>query len=303
MTLTQVTIFIVICGIALLLRSLKPIKKICAYEDQKDHGWGQLYYLIWLFISGYVMFGYYVLIKEVGYIELITATLFFGAGWFLLMTGNLSLNSIKRIDKIVKVERYRALHDPLTGIANRTLFYERINHALALAKREENEIALMMIDLNEFKEVNDTLGHQTGDTLLKQASQRLKELLRESDTLARFGGDEFAVILPQTTQAQAHALAERLTNAIHTPFTIDNRSLTIGMSVGISMYPQHASDSNALIKLADIAMYSAKRYQKGFLLFENKMHDELNLDVDIKLISSASTRKQQATANKNRVLN
>jgi len=303
MTITQITFLMVICAIVPLLLSLRSIKMICSYEDQKQHGWKQLYYVIFIFACSYLIFGSYTLINEITYSELINATLFLGASAFILIISRLSLNSIQRIDEIAKVERYRALHDSLTALPNRTLFYERINHALALAKREKSEIALMIIDLNEFKEVNDTLGHHTGDVLLKQSSLRLKEILRESDTLARYGGDEFAVILPQTSQAQAHALAERLTNAIHTPFTIDNRSLTIGMSVGISMYPHHASDSNALIKLADIAMYSAKRYQKGFLLFENEMHDELNLDVDLKLISSASAHKQQATANKNRVLN
>jgi len=303
MTLTPITLLMVIGGIALLLSALKPVKKICAYENQKHHGWGTLYHFILLFFYGYLVFGYYLMTSETSFIEFVVAMVFLGGGWFVLMVSRLSLNSICDLDDVVKAERYRALHDPLTLLPNRILFYERIDHALSFAKREQKEIAVMIIDLNEFKEVNDTLGHQAGDTLLLQASQRLKKLLRESDTLARFGGDEFAIILPQTGKVQAHMLAERLTNAILEPFVIENKSLTIGMSVGISMYPSHGNESSTLIKRADIAMYSAKRYQKSFLLFKDEMRDVLDLNLNLDLVSAASAQEHQVTANEKRVLN
>ncbi len=288
---------------ALLLIALQPVKKICAYKDQKHLGWGQLYHLVLLFLGGYAMFGYYLISNETTYIEFVVAMIFLGGGWFVSMVSHLSLSSIYRFNEIAKIERHRALHDPLTTLANRTLFYERIDHALALAKREKKEIALMIIDLNEFKEVNDTLGHQAGDKLLLQASQRLQGLLRESDTLARFGGDEFAIILPQTSKSQAHGLAERLTNAIHESFIIENRSLTISMSVGIAMYPHHGCDSSTLIKCADIAMYRAKRYQKAFLLFKDEMHDVLDQNLDLDLVTTASAQQRQTASNERGLLN
>ncbi len=298
----------VLCGIALLISALKPIKNIGARKNQAGHGWRTLYHFILLLTGGYLLFGYHLIKGGATFNELVAAAALLGSGCFIFMASRLSLKSICDLNDAVQVERYRALHDPLTSLPNRILFYERIDHALSFAKREKKEIAIMIIDLNEFKEVNDTLGHQAGDTLLLQASQRLKSLLRESDTLARFGGDEFAIILPQTETMQAYKLAERLTSAILEPFTIERKSLTIGMSVGISMYPRHGSDSNTLIKHADIAMYSAKRYQKSFLLFKEEMQEEpgvnLDLNLNLDLAHAASLQGQQhAAANEKRVLN
>ncbi len=121
--------------------------------------------------------------------------------------------------------------------------------------------------------------------------------------LARFGGDEFAIILPQTSHNQAHGLAERLTNAIHEPFIIENRSLTISMSVGISMHPDHGCDSSTLIKCADIAMYRAKRDHKAFLLFKDEMHDVLDLNLDLDLVSTVSSQERYTASDQRQRLN
>lgn len=285
MTLAQISLLMVIIGMALLLSALRPVNKICAYEEQKRHGWGIIFHLILLFLCGYFTFAYYLLNSSVSFIEFIVAAVFLGGGWFVSLVSRLSLQSILRIDEVAQAERYRALHDPLTSLPNRTLFYERIEQVLNLAKRENREAAIMIIDLNEFKEVNDTLGHQAGDVLLLQATQRLKGLMRESDTLARYGGDEFAIILPGSNKDQAHILAERLTRSILEPFTISDSSLIIGMSVGIAMYPQHGLDPQALIEHADIAMYSAKKYQKAFLLYDDEMKSVPELNLSLNLIN------------------
>ncbi|VAW85547.1 diguanylate cyclase/phosphodiesterase (GGDEF & EAL domains) with PAS/PAC sensor(s) [hydrothermal vent metagenome] len=289
----------IIGSIVLLFSSLNPVKKICQYEDQKHLGWAGLQHLILFFIAGHIIFGYYLVTSEVAFIHTIIAMVFLGGGWFVSVVCRLNLGNIERFNKAVQIERHRALHDPLTALPNRILFHERIDHALSFAKREQKEIALMIIDLNEFKEVNDSLGHQAGDKLLLLASQRLKEVLRESDTLARFGGDEFAVILPQSSKRQADVLAKRLTMAIHHPFNIEDCTLTIGMSVGIAMYPSHGHNSEALIKHADQEMYRAKKDQKAFLATDNKADDTLHID----LVSAVSTAKKQGVQNEKRLLN
>lgn len=300
MSLTQITLIMVIGGITLLLSALTPIKKICSCEEQKHYDWGLLKNLILLFVCGYAMFGYYLITNEVAFIEFVVAMIFLGGGWFVSLVSRLSLRSIEHFNEAVQTERYRALHDPLTSLPNRTLFHERIDHALTFAKREQKEVALMVIDLNEFKEVNDSLGHQAGDKLLLQASQRLKEVLRESDTLARFGGDEFAVILPQTTQSQANILAKRLSMAIRSPFIIENRPLTIGMSIGTAMYPSDGNNSESLIKHADLEMYRTKREQKAF----STTNDQIDDSLDIELANAVAMQKnQQAPANEKHLLN
>ena len=255
----------IIGSIILLLSALNPVKKICAYEDQKHLGWGGLRHLVLLFICGHIILGYYLVTTEVALIDFVIVMVFLGSGWFVSLVSRLSLDNIERFNKILQAERHRALHDPLTALPNRILFHERIDHALTFARREQQEIALMIIDLNEFKEVNDTLGHQAGDKLLLLASQRLKEVLRESDTLARFGGNEFAVILPQSSEKQAAILAKQLTMTIHRPFIIEGCTLTIGMSVGTAMYPSHGRNSETLIKHAD---------QKCVKQKEPKKHDQ-----------------------------
>jgi len=298
LTSSQIALLMVTGGVALLLSALRPVKRICAYEDQRQHGWGVIFHLILLFICGYATFGYYLITSETAFIELVVAMVFLGGGWFVSIVSQLSLNTIIRFDDAVQTERYRALHDPLTSLPNRILFYERIDQVLVLAKRERKEVAIMIIDLNEFKEVNDTLGHQGGDELLLLATKRLKGLMRESDTLARFGGDEFAVILPNSSKEQAHTLAERLTSSILDPFLIEESSLIIGMSVGIAMYPQHGLDSRTLIKHADIAMYNAKRYQKAFSLYNDTMEDAPSLNLSLNLVSRSPSQRPHAVAEK-----
>ena len=299
LSLSQIALIMVACGIILLITALRPVKEICTYENQRRHGWGLLQHLILLFICGYIIFGYYLLTNEIAFIEFVVAMIFLGGGWFVTVVSRLSLSTVEQFNQAIEAERYRALHDPLTSLPNRILFDERIDHALTFAKREQKEVALMIIDLNEFKEVNDSLGHQAGDKLLLQASERLKDVLRESDTLARFGGDEFAVILPQSTQSQANVLAKRLTIAVNSPFIIEGCRLSIGMSVGIAMYPLHGNNSEDLIKHADLEMYRAKRVQKA-LSSTNDAQDEA-LEVD--LVSVMSTRQKPATSNEKQLLN
>lgn len=163
----------------------------------------------------------------------------------------------KRAEETV---RHMAYHDLLTGLPNRQLFNDRLMMAMIRAKRSEQRAAVAMLDLDKFKDINDTLGHAMGDELLKAAAGRLKKLLRKSDTIARMGGDEFLLVLPDLHQAEdAHRLVSKIMGAFDTPFVVEGYELAITTSAGIAIYPDDGLDTNTLIKKADIAMYRAKQ--------------------------------------------
>jgi len=160
-----------------------------------------------------------------------------------------------------------AHHDSLTGLPNRLLFNDRLNQAISLAKRDSRQFALLYLDLDRFKPVNDTLGHTAGDELLQAAAARIRHQVRESDTVARVGGDEFIVILPDIARREeAETVAKKIIAALAAPFQLVNQkqSVDIGISIGIAAYPADAGDADALVKAADAAMYSAKQAGSSF---------------------------------------
>jgi diguanylate cyclase (GGDEF)-like protein len=153
-----------------------------------------------------------------------------------------------------------ATHDELTGLANRTLFRERVNQALDRAQRYDLPFALLMLDLDRFKPINDTLGHPVGDKVLKTIAQRLKECVRESDTVARLGGDEFAILQDSaTTEDEAGHLARRILEAVTEPFDVDGKRIEIGTTIGIALAPRDGTDHDELIAKADQALYEGKK--------------------------------------------
>ncbi|MCP5157990.1 MAG: sensor domain-containing diguanylate cyclase [Gammaproteobacteria bacterium] len=153
-----------------------------------------------------------------------------------------------------------AYHDALTNLPNRSLFNDRLNLEMAHARRHQKKLALMMLDLDHFKRVNDTLGHDMGDRLLQAVGKRLTSLLRENDTVARLGGDEFMLILPEiATIEDAAKIAEKTVKDFQTPFVLEGRELFVTTSIGIAIYPDDGEDGNALMKKADVAMYHIKQ--------------------------------------------
>ena len=167
--------------------------------------------------------------------------------------------------------KHQALSDALTGLPNRTLLHDRTDQAIRQADRELVPAALLLIDLDRFKEVNDTLGHHYGDQLLIQVGQRLRAALRQVDTVARLGGDEFAVLLPRIESGDGGVtVAKKLQAALEAPFLLEGLTLDVEASIGVALYPDHASDPEELLQRADIAMYTAKETHAGFVLFDPK---------------------------------
>ena len=163
-------------------------------------------------------------------------------------------------DDLKEKYHYLAHHDTLTGLPNRVLFADRLGQMLAHSKRNNLHCAIMFIDLDDFKIINDTLGHAIGDLALKEFVQRTQVAVRESDTVARLGGDEFVVLLPEIDTSQdAVGVAEKILQAIAQPFEIAGHTLKIAASIGVAVYPEHGTDEFSLVKRADIAMYQAKR--------------------------------------------
>jgi len=154
---------------------------------------------------------------------------------------------------------HQAHHDALTELPNRLLFNDRLDQSIEKSKRNNTNMALLFIDLDHFKEINDSMGHNTGDEVLKIVTQRLIEIIRKEDTLARLGGDEFTVIVEDLKQGQdASLLAQKIIEFIAEPIKIENNSLYVSSSIGISLYPDDGDCSQNLLKYADSAMYKAK---------------------------------------------
>jgi len=180
-----------------------------------------------------------------------------------------------------------ANHDPLTGLPNRSYFQDFLGHALARAQREKLQVSLLFIDLDRFKHINDSQGHEVGDQVLRVVANRLDEQLRADDFVARLGGDEFAVILmhPPASRA-ASRVARKLLKALAESFKLERRRYAIGASIGISVYPDDGLDANTLLRQADLAMYQAKQRRSGFEYFSDELNtvaqQQLNLETGLR---------------------
>jgi diguanylate cyclase (GGDEF)-like protein/PAS domain S-box-containing protein len=187
-----------------------------------------------------------------------------------------------------KIIHFQAYHDLLTGLPNRALFHDRLTNTISNARREDDKLAILFLDLDRFKVVNDTLGHSVGDELLKQLAIRLKSCLREGDTVARLGGDEFIVLLPNIeSDSIAQIVGRKLVDSIKEPFIVEGNELFVTGSIGISIYPEDGGNADVLIKNSDTAMYFTKeqgknsfnRYNKDMSIQHNRM---LNMEADIR---------------------
>ncbi|MEM7079955.1 MAG: EAL domain-containing protein [Pseudomonadota bacterium] len=187
-----------------------------------------------------------------------------------------------------EVINFQAYHDLLTHLPNRVLLKDRLNLAITQARRNKRKLGVMFLDLDRFKLVNDTLGHNMGDRMLKAVANRLQSCLRSGDTLARFGGDEFTLLLPEVrTRDDVVVIAEKILNRLNEPFVIEGHELFVGASIGIAMYPEAGETGEGLVQNADIAMYHVKaRGKNGYQFFSDEMNHQfstrLNLERELR---------------------
>ena len=179
-----------------------------------------------------------------------------------------------RLKELYESLEQLAFTDPLTGLPNRTLFHDRLAHAISTSRRGSTPFALFIMDLDRFKDINDSLGHHVGDVILQQVGKRLKTKLRESDTVARMGGDEFAILLPTVSSEYSAMAARMLLKALRVPFEVNDHTFDIGASIGIALFPDHGEDANALIQHADVAMYAAKNANSGFAFYSPSLGED-----------------------------
>jgi diguanylate cyclase (GGDEF)-like protein/PAS domain S-box-containing protein len=199
----------------------------------------------------------------------------------------LTMHDVSKWKALEEQLTHQAFHDPLTGLPNRALYVDRLEQALGRRRRHAKGAAVLFLDLDDFKIVNDSQGHVEGDTLLRLAAARLAETIRPGDTAARFGGDEFALLLEEVDEDEAAAVARRVLDALDRPFQLTERSMRVGVSIGIAMSSSVLRTATDLLRVADIAMYSAKDSGKGqYRVFHDSMQqataDRLRLGVDLR---------------------
>lgn len=175
-----------------------------------------------------------------------------------------------------KALEYNALHDALTGLPNRTLFEDRLNYAIACAKRDASHFAVMLLDIDNFKEINDALGHYVGDAILREIAKRLTGAVRVSDTVARMGGDEYLILLPMIDEQQCDRLLKTVLDSLHAPYQFNERTFDLRVSIGITYYPDDAVDPEIILKNADVALYSAKASTESYARYTPDL-DEGNI--------------------------
>ena len=267
-------IFLILIGVLFLILALFPIKKVILELSggELQQKWKILSLLIFFFIFSYIVFCYslWTIRGIVSPLYFIISIMLLAGGFFVFLVGRLALRTMNDIRKIA-ILQHESITDSLTGLKNRRYFDQRLYEEVAHSKRYRLPLSLLLIDVDHFKKVNDTYGHTIGDEVLKSLSQIIMDMLRDSDVVARYGGEEIVVITPNTDKAEAVRLAERIQKVVNksTMSTIDTTQelVQITISVGVASLGLVVLDKEGLIEEADKALYEAKK------LGRNRVHE------------------------------
>lgn len=194
-------------------------------------------------------------------------------GTVVRLSGSLTdITELKQMDEMLNDLEYQAFHDSLTGLPNRALFFDRIQQTFKTAQREKGSFSIVIIDVNKFKDINDTFGHLAGDEVLKVTAKRLQQAIRQSDTVVRLGGDEFCILMPKSNSDELKRRLQKVLYEFEQGVDFQDHNIKIGISMGVASYPDDATSIADLLNKADQAMYIAKRNAKGYALFEESYH-------------------------------
>lgn len=276
-------------GIIILTSSLLNVRRIILQLMSASirHCWFVMAGMIVFFMVGYAAYGYFLTPEWGTLSDLIVPVIFFFGACFVWLSTYFALQTTKDLLRVARLEHENHI-DPLTGVFNRRFMDHQLREEIAKAQRLNLDLSILMIDLDNFKRINDQHGHQAGDHILRSLSGHLASLLRDSDLFTRYGGEEFLVIVPKASADQAGRLAERLRQAVEsTPFRVEmgsSESLTVSMtiSIGVASYSSghlnlhNGGDASTLIRLADECMYKAKHSGK------NQVVVAYPVDVDLK---------------------
>lgn len=263
-------------GVVFLILSLTPIKQlILEFPDGKLKAkWKILRLLIFLFIVGYFLFAgtLWMFRDSLSMLSLIPSSLLFLGGIFVFFVGQLSLKTTNDI-KDLAVLKQESITDALTGLRNRRYFDQRISEEVALSTRYKLPLTLMLIDVDHFKKVNDTYGHTVGDEVLQTLSKIIQNVVRDSDIVARYGGEEIVIITPNTTKEEAAILAERLREKVEqtkvATIATTQEVVQVTISIGLCSLSPIITDKEALLEESDQSLYLAKKYGRNRVVVSN----------------------------------
>ena len=208
--------------------------------------------------------------------------MFLLGGLASVLTGLIAVYVSKRVTQQALTLEHQALYDELTNLPNRKLFQDRLAQAIKNSQRAGSSFAIILMDLDRFKEINDTLGHNVGDLLLKEVGKRLIRTVRDTDTVARLGGDEYVIILENIPEQNIERVAEKILKSLDSPFTLGGETIEISASLGIARFPDHGNDATTITRRADLAMYAAKHEHSGFAIYSEAQEHSSRTDLALR---------------------